>query len=253
MKEIKYKTLTIEHSIARRIREDLSLNADVNNIRQRYDKDHTESYIVSFGKGIEMDIKLCCSNFYESDTSNPLWTEAVLFDDGHEIAKTDPEDRFFGLWEIETNDTIYMVNVVDEGLSASEIFEHLDFNKLSSEKELISYLDNRGYRPRDFDLFDFLLTYEDEYARDALWLYPLCDRSNIGKYLVPVKEGILSIPYNKFSFDQNKLLDTHLAHIVTADHLQELLDSWEHYNINLTEALTEMIKISDKKRSIKNK
>lgn len=110
----KKQTIVIPKDIAERIKRDLSPDFDLQDIRNRYDRDHTESYTADFGGGIEMDIKLCNSDFDETDTTNPLWTEAVLFQDGIELCHTDVCDTFFGLWELEDEGILYQVHVIEE-------------------------------------------------------------------------------------------------------------------------------------------
>ena len=56
-----------------------------------------------FGNGIEMDIK-CCGVEYEEGSSNLAWTEAVLFDHGAEINRSDPHDEFLGDWTLPDKD-----------------------------------------------------------------------------------------------------------------------------------------------------
>ena len=71
----------------------------------------TLSFTADFGNGIEMDDKLCGVD-YESGGDNRPWTEAVLFKNGSEIGHTDPDDKFFTIWEIEDDDIRYRVIVI---------------------------------------------------------------------------------------------------------------------------------------------
>ena len=78
-------------------------------IEDMQEEDYTISYTAVFPDKREMDIK-CCGGDDE-----PSWTEAVLFDEnGNEICHSDPEDEFFGTWELETDDAKYIVNVEPE-------------------------------------------------------------------------------------------------------------------------------------------
>ena len=61
-----------------------------------------------------MDIRLCGSR-NDGSGQNPLWTEAVLFDeDGRQVACTDPETFFFGTWELDYEGVSYRVDVIEE-------------------------------------------------------------------------------------------------------------------------------------------
>lgn len=77
----------------------------------RFGEDDTLVYGADFGNGIEMDIK-CCGVQYEENGINNAWCEAVLFDNGTEVAVSDVEDDFFGEWELPYNNVTYVAEVV---------------------------------------------------------------------------------------------------------------------------------------------
>ena len=106
------RELVIKPEDALRIEADLSPDSDPKQIRERYGRDYTENHTVCFDDHMEMDIKICISSPDEDETENPLWTEAVLFRDGYEVAHTDAETRFFGIWELKWNNTCYIVNII---------------------------------------------------------------------------------------------------------------------------------------------
>ena len=58
-----------------------------------------------FENGIEMDIKLCAANY------GKFWTEAVLFEDGCEIACSEPRRTFFGEWKVKKANDMYIARV----------------------------------------------------------------------------------------------------------------------------------------------
>lgn len=71
-------------------------------------EDNTISVTVGFMNGVEIDIKCCGCN---DETS---WTEAVGFYHGCEQFCTEPREEFFGDWEIEHNDAVYVVHVIEK-------------------------------------------------------------------------------------------------------------------------------------------
>lgn len=86
---------------------DMYLNATTEDEFQA--EDNTLSYTAIFPDGVQMDVK-CCGAQDEAS-----WTEAVLFNSaGCEIGCSDPEDEFFGVWELEENGVKYVVEVVRE-------------------------------------------------------------------------------------------------------------------------------------------
>lgn len=320
MKKILTKNLIINAKTAECILNDLRPDAPIEELKERYDKNQTETWTVDFGNGMAMDIKLCCSDFDGESTDHPLWTEAVLFRNGSEIACMEPEDEFFGLWEIiawgpdDEEGTVYQVNVLAspevgellerkrEGMSFSSLSgltgieeaelraidsgrntkpskavlralaaafrDHVeewyvasgylrsavispdenpsestgnipDLNSLKTKGELLRFLDENG--ANEPALLEFLSRYDDPADRSAYWLYPICDGKNIGLYLVPVKEGVLSLPYNRVDENEYEIFDTDRAAILSAEELQGLLDIWNEYSLDTGEALAAMV------------
>ena len=67
-----------------------------------------ETVVLDADIGLEADIKCCGVD------GEPAWCEAVLYQDGYEEGCIDAEDEFFGEWEFEYDDTLYVVDVVSE-------------------------------------------------------------------------------------------------------------------------------------------
>jgi len=74
-------------------------------------EDETISVTAKFDNGMEMDIK-CCGVQYKEGESNTAWSEAVLFENGSQVAYTDPSDKFAGDWELEENGDTYIAHIV---------------------------------------------------------------------------------------------------------------------------------------------
>ena len=62
----------------------------------------------------EMQIKVCSSGY-----ADPLWSEAILFKDGQQVAYTEPESELGGEWTL-TDDGAEFTVIPEEGLSHSE-------------------------------------------------------------------------------------------------------------------------------------
>lgn len=104
------QTITISPKVAERIEYWLSDNSD-----DRLTEDDTYTETASFPDGMEVDVKCCGS---DEDTA---WTEAILFHNGYEVTFTEPEDEYFGDWELEDDSAgnTYVVHVV-KGVSESQ-------------------------------------------------------------------------------------------------------------------------------------
>ena len=72
------------------------------------DNDEVITETAVFPDGMEMDIKAC------GEMDDPGWTEAVLFRNGSECGHTDCEEKFEGVWSIQTDDVMYVAVVIPE-------------------------------------------------------------------------------------------------------------------------------------------
>ena len=76
-----------------------------------FGEDETIVFTARFDDEYEADIKVCGVQ-YEEGGCNTAWTEAVLFKNGSEVCCTEPEDTFFGTWEMEHNGQTFVVHVI---------------------------------------------------------------------------------------------------------------------------------------------
>lgn len=110
---VKYiETLRIPKNVSNRI--EYLLNHEPTSADECLGEDETIRYTVRFYKtSMEMDIKLCGVQ-YEEGSSNLPWAEAVLFNNGLEVAFSEPQDGYFGKWDFEYKGIVYECNVVKE-------------------------------------------------------------------------------------------------------------------------------------------
>lgn len=86
----------------------LNLSGDEIYQKYGYKRDETIIHTAKFSNGIEADIKLVIS-----EEESP-YTEGVLFHDGYELTRTDPDDVYDGEWDFEFNGLKYIVFVETE-------------------------------------------------------------------------------------------------------------------------------------------
>lgn len=89
-------------------------------------EDETITFTADFGKGIQMDIKVCGVQ-YEEGGSNIAWSEAVLFENGSQVAYSDAGEEIDGSpWELEYAGNLYDVHVLEkpENLSIDEFMDY---------------------------------------------------------------------------------------------------------------------------------
>ena len=80
-------------------------------IYKKYGVKRDETFVesVSFPDGFEMDVKLVICEGEEKP-----YTEAVLFEHGHEVGHTDPRETFFGKWDVPYNGVTYSTIVLEK-------------------------------------------------------------------------------------------------------------------------------------------
>lgn len=91
---------------------------------ERMEQDDIISHTVEFKNGYQADFKVVGTDFEELSEEdeamfpyhNAAWTEMALFTrDGAEVAASEIDEEYFGVWEFEYNDDIYEVTIeVDE-------------------------------------------------------------------------------------------------------------------------------------------
>jgi hypothetical protein len=76
-------------------------------------EDDVICYTANFPNKHFMDIK-CVGVQFSEGSCNTAWTEAVLFDNGAEVACSEVSEDYLGEWELEDGNDTYVVNVVVE-------------------------------------------------------------------------------------------------------------------------------------------
>jgi len=87
----------------------LSMTGDAIYTKYGLKRDKTIIHTVNFENGLEMGVKLVIR-----DGENKPYTEAVLFDNGHEISCTGPSEEFTGEWLLKSNNEEYIADVYVE-------------------------------------------------------------------------------------------------------------------------------------------
>lgn len=137
----KRQTILIPKEIADQIQKDLHETENFDDILNRYNRYESSSWTAKFEDDIEIDVKICCGDTREDD-SNPLWTEAVLFQNGSEVCFTEPDYDLIGDWILEAFDTEYIVSVKTDEMhlpnTQLNIFFDMDnvLNQLDNEDDI---------------------------------------------------------------------------------------------------------------------
>ena len=116
----------------------------------------------------------------------------------------------------------------------------LDENKLMTQAYVIDYLKNVNCS----DLQELRDIYTGTFGRDLVWNYQCCSIFFPGFYLMPAKEGFLSIPYNAVYIDEPEQIIVENVTLLTAEELQHRLEHYRAYATKIISAMEEMITIT---------
>ena len=118
----------------------------------------------------------------------------------------------------------------------------IDKSKLMTMAEVIDYLQTHG---ENYSVFSELRDrYEEEFGNNLVWNYQNCADYFPGCFLMPVQEGILSVPYDEVEVDEFEIIATDSIELLSAEELRERLDRYRSYAEGLMSAMEEMIAIA---------
>lgn len=115
----------------------------------------------------------------------------------------------------------------------------LDLAELKSRQELLDYF--HEYGANHSTLMDFCEEYMDKYGNELCWPYPISEGKHLGTFLVLVKEGILSLPYDDADKVDYELfcIDDMMLFRDYAD-MEIFMDDWKLFHDDLMAAMTGM-------------
>ena len=117
----------------------------------------------------------------------------------------------------------------------------IDPAKLMSRDELLEFLRDNGEDDRA--LSGIRDSHYDEYGTELIWRYPISDGMHLGMFIVPVKEGFISLPYDAVDKHDGELLELDDAAMFDADGMQLFIDDWRSFSDDLIGAMTDMLRI----------
>ncbi len=115
----------------------------------------------------------------------------------------------------------------------------LNLAELKSRQELLDYFQENG--PTHAALMDFCEEYRERYGNELCWPYPISEGKHLGTFLVLVKEGVLSLPYDdadKVDYELFCINDMVLFQDY-AD-MEIFMDDWKLFHDDLMAAMTGM-------------
>lgn len=109
---------------------------------------------------------------------------------------------------------------------------------LRSKQELIDYLHENG--ATHSALMNFCDEYREKYKNELCWSYPISDGKHLGTFLVLVKEGILSLPYDDADKVDYELFCLEDACMFDSAAMTDFIQDWDQFAKNLRAAMCSM-------------
>lgn len=141
-------------------------------------------------------------------------------------------------------DALWLVGVraseEEERKAAIEIDgKPLSLDTLKSKTELLEYLQENG--ASHSSLMDFCDEYREQHQNELCWAYPISDGRHLGTFLVLVKEGILSLPYDDAEREEYELFCLEDACLFrTAEEMDVFIQDWHSFDSDLRQAMSAM-------------
>lgn len=115
----------------------------------------------------------------------------------------------------------------------------LNLAELKSRQELLDYFQEN--RPTHAALMDFCEEYQERYGNELCWPYPISEGKHLGTFLVLVKEGILSLPYDDADkVDYELFCIDDIALFRDYADMEIFMEDWKLFHEDLMAAMTGM-------------
>ena len=108
-----------------------------------------------------------------------------------------------------------------------------------SRNELLEFLRENGEDDRA--LSKIRDSHYDEYGAELIWRYPITDGLHLGTFIVPVKEGFISLPYDAVDKHDGELMELAEAVMFNPDTMQAFIDEWRSFSDDLVGAMSNML------------
>lgn len=146
-------------------------------------------------------------------------------------------------WQCEgvTEEGLWLVGVSNDGIypySRSGLLRQLNQEKLMSMKDALASLEEFGNTDRALSYIR--RQYSKAFNNELCWQYPISDGVHMGTFILVVKEGYLSIPYDSADEEEYEILVPVDAKLHDIDSLSTFLSNWKSFSDDLTDAMREM-------------
>ena len=123
--------------------------------------------------------------------------------------------------------------------------QRFPLGELKSRQEVLDYLRENG--ASHTALMDICEEYREKYQNELCWHYPTTDELHLGTFLLLVKEGVLSLPFNEVDSVDYELFCLEDACLCDAASINMLIADWYRFDADLRHAMEGMRRYYEKK------
>ena len=123
--------------------------------------------------------------------------------------------------------------------------QRFPLGELKSRQEVLDYLRENG--ASHTALMDICEEYREKYQNELCWHYPTTDELHLGTFLLLVKEGVLSLPFNEVDSVDYELFCLEDACLCDAASINLLIADWYRFDADLRHAMEGMRRYYEKK------
>lgn len=123
-------------------------------------------------------------------------------------------------------------NICNTDVESSKLFSRADLLELLEE---YGESDRAMARVRERYMVDF--------GNELVWRYPISDGKHMGTFIVCVKEGFISVPYDIIDAVDYEILELQQTAMIDADAMRIFIDDWVSFSEDLVTAMKDMHQI----------
>lgn len=117
----------------------------------------------------------------------------------------------------------------------------LNPEELPTMKELLATIVDNG--STDAALAKLREAQQEKYHNELIWRYPISQGDSAGGFIMPVREGILWIPYDEMEKEEGEILLADNADLLDEDACEMMADDYSSYADELCDVLRQSAKI----------
>ena len=118
---------------------------------------------------------------------------------------------------------------------------NIDEAKLLPKQELLDYLMENG--ESDKALSTIRERYMEEFGNEMMWRYPISDGKHAGTFIVLVREGFISLPFDVIDSEDYEILELQDAAMFKEEDMEYFIDDWILFSDDILRAMRDMKRI----------